>query len=74
VAERLGVRKIDASSEALVVQFVPNPPIDTSRLITLMQRSRTMRLAGPERLRIEEKLPALEARLQRLREVFKALG
>ena len=74
VAERLGVKKIDASGEVIVVQFVPNPPVDTARLIALMQRSKTMRLAGPERMRIDEKLPQLEARLQRLREVFKALG
>jgi len=74
VAERLGVKKIDASGEAIVVQFVPNPPVDAARLIALMQRSKTMRLAGPERLRIDEELPQLEARLQRLREVFKALG
>jgi transcription-repair coupling factor (superfamily II helicase) len=73
VAERLGVKKIDASGEALVIQFMPNAPINPAQLIALMQRSKTMRLAGPERLRIEEKLPALEARLQRLREVFKAL-
>jgi transcription-repair coupling factor (superfamily II helicase) len=72
-AERLGVRKIDASGEAIVIQFTPNPPFETARLIALMQRSKTMRLSGPERLRIEEKLPALEGRLQRLREVFKAL-
>jgi hypothetical protein len=39
-----------------------------------MQRSKTMRLAGPERLRISEELPQLERRLQRLREVFKALA
>jgi transcription-repair coupling factor (superfamily II helicase) len=68
------VKKIDASGDALVLQFVPNPPFDTARLIALMQRSRTMRLAGPERLRIDEKTPNLEARLQRLREVFKALA
>jgi transcription-repair coupling factor (superfamily II helicase) len=74
LAERLGVRKIDASGEAIVVQFMPNPPIDTARLIGLMQRSKTMRLAGSERLRIEEKLPTLEGRLARLREVFKALA
>jgi transcription-repair coupling factor (superfamily II helicase) len=74
VAERLGVKKIDASGEAIVVQFIPNPPVDTARLIALIQRSKTMRLAGPERLRIDEKLAQLEVRLQRLREVFKALG
>ncbi len=73
VAERLGVKKIDASSDALVIQFVPKPPFDTARLIALMQRSKTMRLAGPERLRIDEKTPNLEDRLRRLREIFKAL-
>jgi transcription-repair coupling factor (superfamily II helicase) len=73
-AERLGAKKIDASAESLVIQFVPQPPFDTTRLIALMQRSKTMRLAGPERLRIDEKLPDLEARLRRLREIFKALA
>jgi transcription-repair coupling factor (superfamily II helicase) len=72
-AERLGVKKIDASGEAIVIQFVPNAPINPTQLIALMQRSKTMRLTGPERLRIDEKLPQLETRLQRLREVFKAL-
>jgi transcription-repair coupling factor (superfamily II helicase) len=53
---------------------VPNPPFDTAKLIQLMQRAKTMRLAGPERLRIEEKTPNLDARLQRLREVLRAIG
>ena len=74
VAERLGVKKIDASGDALVIQFVPNPPFDTARLIALMQRSKTMRLAGPERLRIDEKTPNLDDRVRRLREIFKALA
>jgi transcription-repair coupling factor (superfamily II helicase) len=73
VAEGLGVKKIDASADALVIQFLPNPPFDTARLIALMQRSKSMRLAGPERLRIDEKAPNLDDRLRRLREIFKAL-
>jgi len=73
VAEKLGVRKIDASSEAIVIQFVANPPFDTARLIALLQRSKTMRLAGPERLRIDEKTASVDARLQHIRAVFKAL-
>jgi transcription-repair coupling factor (superfamily II helicase) len=73
-AERLGIRKIDASGDSIVIQFAPNPPIDTARLIRLIQDSKTMRLTGSERLRIDEKLPAVEGRLQRLREVFKALS
>jgi transcription-repair coupling factor (superfamily II helicase) len=74
VAEPLGVRKIDASGEAIVIQFVPEPPFDTSKLIALLQKSRTMRLAGPTKLRIDEQKAGVEARLARLREVFRALG
>ena len=73
-AEKLGVKKIDASADVIVIQFVPNPPFDTAKLIQLMQRTKTMRLAGPERLRIAEKTPNLDARLQRLREVLRAIG
>ncbi|MEP6607890.1 MAG: transcription-repair coupling factor [Burkholderiaceae bacterium] len=73
-AEKLGVKKIDASADAIMIQFVPNPPFDTAKLIALMQRSKTMRLTGPERLRLEEKTANLDTRLQRLREVFKAIG
>ncbi len=73
-AEALGVKKIDASGASLMIQFMPNPPFDTARLIALMQRSKSMRLAGPERLRIDEQTPNLDARLRRLREIFKALA
>jgi transcription-repair coupling factor (superfamily II helicase) len=73
LAEPLGVKKIDASGDAIAVTFVPEPSFDTAKLIALMQKSRTMRLAGPTRLRIDEKTATLEARLARLREVCRAL-
>jgi len=73
LAEPLGVKKIDASGDAIAITFVPEPSFDTAKLIALMQKSRTMRLAGPTRLRIDEKTATLEARLARLREVFRAL-
>jgi transcription-repair coupling factor (superfamily II helicase) len=72
-AERIGVKKIDASSEAIVITFVPDPPLDGRRLIELLQRERNMRMQGPERLRIAARTPDLDARLQLLRLVFKAL-
>ncbi len=73
-AEKLGVKKIDASGEAIAISFVPNAPIDPQKLIRLMQSEKGMRLAGPERLRIDRSTPTLEARLQLLRTVFKGLG
>jgi transcription-repair coupling factor (superfamily II helicase) len=73
-AERLGIKKIDASGEAIVLSFVPQPPLDPNKLIALIQRDKTMRLMGPEKLRIDTKTPNLDARLQVLRTVFKALS
>ncbi len=73
-AEPLGVKKIDAGGESIVITFAADAPIDPARLITLIQRDRTMRLAGPERLRIDQKTATLDVRLQVLRAVFRALG
>ena len=73
-AERLGIKKIDASGEVIVITFVPNPPLDPAQLIAMIQRERGMRLAGPDKLRIESKTANLDARLQLLRMVFKALA
>jgi transcription-repair coupling factor (superfamily II helicase) len=67
------VRRIDASGEAVVLHFVPRPPIDPARLILLVQREKTMRVAGPDKLRIEVRTANLDARLAQLRAVFKAL-
>jgi len=72
-AEHIGVKKIDASNEAILITFVPNPPLDGRRLIELLQREKNMRMQGPEKLRIAVETPNLDARLQTLRQVFKAL-
>jgi len=73
-AEKIGVKKIDASAELIVLSFVPEAPIDPARLIGMIQREKNMRLAGPEKLRIEVKTAGLDNRLQQLRAVFKALA
>ncbi len=73
-AEKLGVRKIDASSDLIVLTFAPDAPVDPGRLIALLQREKNMRLAGPEKLRIETRTANLQARLAQLRAVFKALA
>jgi transcription-repair coupling factor (superfamily II helicase) len=73
-AEKLGVKKIDAAGETIVITFVPDPPLDPARLIALIQREKTMRFAGPARLRIDVKTPNLDARLAQVRAVFKALA
>jgi transcription-repair coupling factor (superfamily II helicase) len=74
VAEKLGVKKIDASVGLIVLTFAPDAPIDPARLIGLMQRQRNMRMAGPEKLRIESTTADLDARLRELRDVLRSLS
>ena len=50
--EKLGIKKIEASPEAIKVQFIPNPPIDSMKIIQLIQKDRFTQFAGQDRLRI----------------------
>ncbi|MGE5757618.1 MAG: transcription-repair coupling factor, partial [Sideroxydans sp.] len=61
-AKPLGISKVDASSEAIVIQFVPNPPIDPMKIITLIQSKRHIKMAGQDKLRIELKYGDLHQR------------
>jgi transcription-repair coupling factor (superfamily II helicase) len=70
----LGVTRIDAAAEAITIQFTTNPPVDPARIIQLIQSARGYRLAGPERLQVQAKLPTEGARVQKVTEIFEELG
>ena len=70
----LGVSRIDASDEAIALQFVPQPPIPPERIIRFIQSRRDAKLSGPDRLRLTLRTEDLAARVQRLRDILKALG
>ncbi len=59
----LGIARLEAGPESASVQFVPNPPIDPARLIHLIQTRREYKLAGQDRLRIEQGGATLDQRL-----------
>ena len=67
MAAAVGVAKIDASLDAIQLQFIPNPPIDAARVIQLIQRNRHYKLAGPDKLKVIEALPDLEKRIGRVK-------
>jgi len=69
----LGVTKVDAGPESLVLQFQPNPPIDPARIIQLIQTRRNFKLSGQDRLRVDEQHAEVHARVQRVREIFREL-
>ena len=74
LAKPLGISKVDASSEAIVIQFVPNPPIDPMKVITMIQSKRHIKMAGQDRLRIELKYGDLKQRVLAVVNFFKELS
>ena len=73
-ARALGVTRIDATHEAVQLQFMKNPPLDGARVIDFIRKRRNARLAGPERLRVEAKLPAWEERAREVKDILRQLA
>jgi transcription-repair coupling factor (superfamily II helicase) len=70
LAKPLGIAKMDASSEAIQIQFVPNPPIDPMKIITMIQSRRYIKMNGPDKLRIELKHEDLQQRVLAIKNFF----
>jgi transcription-repair coupling factor (superfamily II helicase) len=74
-ARALGVARIDATHEAVQLQFVKNPPIDGAKVIDFIRKKgRAARLAGPEKLRVEAKMAAWQERAQAVQDILKQLA
>jgi transcription-repair coupling factor (superfamily II helicase) len=73
-SKAFGIVRIDAGPETVVLQFIPNPPIDPSKIIRLVQSRKNFKLSGPDRLRIEANMPDVSARTAQVRTVLKELA
>ncbi len=74
-ARPLGVARVDATHEAVQLQFIKNPPLDSGKVIDFIRRrGRQARLAGPDKLRVEQKLPAWQERAQAVQEILRQLA
>jgi transcription-repair coupling factor (superfamily II helicase) len=73
MAKPLGIIKVDASADAIQIQFVPNPPIDPMKIITLIQSKRHFKLNGPDKLKIDLKYGDLTQRVLAIKNLFKEL-
>ena len=69
----LGVQKIDAAPSGIVVQFIPDPPVDARKVLQLVQSSRIYRLPGPDRVRIDMKHEDLKLRSNEVRQFLRKL-
>ena len=73
MAKPLGISKVDASSDAIQIQFIPNPPIDPMKIITLIQSRRYIKMSGQDKLRIELKHEDLNLRVLAIKNFFNEL-
>jgi len=73
-SKAFGIARIDAGPETLILQFIPNPPIDPSKVIRLVQSRKNFKLSGPDRLRIEASMPDVAARTAQVRSILKDLA
>ena len=69
----LGVEKVDASEEKILLQFSDNPTVDTYRIIQLIQNNRAYNMAGQDKLVVSKKTVTLDERVQAISAVFIAL-
>jgi transcription-repair coupling factor (superfamily II helicase) len=68
-----GIAKIDAHAESITFQFLPTPPIDPMKIISLVQKNRKYVLSGQDKLRLTVNAPELSARISAIRATFHAL-
>jgi transcription-repair coupling factor (superfamily II helicase) len=73
IAEPLGIMKIDAHAESVTFQFRPNPPIDAANIIALVQKNRSIKIFGQDKLRQTVNAPELNGRIAAIRSTIAAL-
>jgi len=70
----LGVSRIDATAENAQFQFGAHPSVDPARVIELVQKNRSWKLAGPSKLRVAAPSATLKERAQAVRKVLESLA
>ncbi|MCS4510571.1 transcription-repair coupling factor [Xylophilus ampelinus] len=74
LAKPYGVVKVDAAPGVTSITFRANPPVESMRIIELIQKNKHIKLAGNEKLRIERALPEAKDRAQMVRDILRSLG
>ncbi|MCX7190727.1 MAG: transcription-repair coupling factor [Methylotenera sp.] len=70
-AKAIGIVKIDASSDAIQLQFNPKADIDPTKLIALLQRDRRCRMNGPDKLRVSVGMEDINLRADFVKQLLK---
>ncbi|HXR58114.1 MAG TPA: transcription-repair coupling factor, partial [Burkholderiales bacterium] len=74
LAQPLGIARVDATHETVHLHFVKDAAVDPARVISLVQKRKSLRMAGADRLRLEAKMPEWPQRVQAAKELLGALA
>jgi transcription-repair coupling factor (superfamily II helicase) len=74
LAAPLGVTRVDATHEALQLQFADDAPVERAKVTALVQKRKNLRLAGTDRLRLEAKMAEWPMRVQAAKDLLGALA
>ncbi|HZF78812.1 MAG TPA: TRCF domain-containing protein, partial [Rubrivivax sp.] len=74
LAKPYGVLKIDAGPKLMNITFRANSPVEPQRIIELVQKNRSIKLAGNDKLRIDREISQPADRAHFLRDLLRALG
>ncbi len=73
-AKPLGVQKIDATAESIVISFGRDSHVDPAKVIRLIQTDKRFRLAGNDRLRFEGAVLEIAPRARTIREILASIA
>ena len=73
-AQRLGIKRIDFGRVGGVIEFRPEPDIEPSKIIKLLQTDNAYRMEGAERLRLRRELSDAPARFAELERLLRGLS
>jgi transcription-repair coupling factor (superfamily II helicase) len=73
-ARPLGILRIDATAENILVQFVTSPKVDAVKIIELIQHNSEYKLSGPDRLRIQVQIEGIAERVVRIKSLIDELS
>ena len=74
LAEPLGIRKLRAHAKGAVLEFGPQPKLDTMKLLGLIQKQpKVYKLEGQKKLHISAELPTMESRCESLGKLLSQL-
>jgi len=68
-----GVAKMDASESQISIQFGQNAPIDPVKVIMLIQKDRSVKMSGPDKLVRKLATPDLKMRVAAVKDLLEAV-